>query len=82
MGWTEPTAAPSIADLLPGEILQQFLDIWDATGTNLLYTQALLILADFEEGPDVHKMVLESMEADVLNRIEDVRKLWEGRAAA
>ena len=82
MGWSEPTAAPVLADLLPADILQRFLDIWLATGTNLLYTQALITLADFEEGPDAHKMILESLETDVLDRIETVRQLWAGRVAS
>ena len=60
---------------------QQFLDIWLATGTNLLYTQALLILQDFEEKPDYYKEVLESMTADVMQRMMDLQAKWQAAEA-
>ena len=52
------------------------MDIWLMTGDNFLYTHALVLLADIEESNDAHKMIAESMEANVYNRLEDIRAKW------
>jgi hypothetical protein len=71
-----------LADLLPPEVLQQFLDIWLYTGTNLLYTKALETLIDFEEAPDYHKVVFESMESEMADAMHAVRAKWNAEFLA
>ena len=62
--------------------MQQFLDIWLHTGTNLLYSKALEILTDFQEKPGFHREVFESMEGEMMDAMHAVVSKWKDEEAA
>ena len=49
MGWLNQPPPPTVADLLPPEVAQKLLDLWLATGANVILCQALSIISDIEE---------------------------------
>lgn len=84
LGWAEQdTPPPTLDHLLPLEMRQKCLDLWLATGTNVLYTTAQGMLGTFDKGgPDAAKLITDSLEADVFGRLDDLRTKWEGGQAA
>ena len=80
LGWTEEdTPPPTMDDLLPLEMRQRCLDLWLATGTNVLYTHVQGMFATMGDGGlEAMKLVTDSMEVDILGRLDDLRTKWEG----
>ena len=81
VGWANQTTPPQLADLLPLDVQQQFLEIWLHTGTNLLYSKALETLIDFREKPGFHREVFESMEGEMMDVMHFLSAKWDAEEA-
>lgn len=83
LGWHPAGPPPTVDDLLPPDLQQRLLDVWLATGTNVAYNEAMAVIALIDEGGlPALKLVTESMEADLHDRLEVLRAKWEGGQAA
>jgi hypothetical protein len=70
---------PTVADLLPLDVQEKFLEVWLATGANVLYTAAISMLATLGDGgPEAVRLIADAMEAEIHNRVDDLRARWEG----
>ncbi|MDB6133615.1 MAG: hypothetical protein JWM59_1858 [Verrucomicrobiales bacterium] len=84
LGWPPDRSetAPTVADLLPRDMQGRFLEVWLTTGTNVLFTQAISLLATLEDGgSEAVKLISESLEADIWQRVETLAAKWEGGSA-
>lgn len=84
LGWTkEVPPPPTIDDLLPPEMLRQALELWLATGTNVLYTHVQGMFVHLEGGgPEAWNLVKDSLEVEIIDRLEKLRKKWKGEREA
>ncbi len=73
---------PTLDDLLPLEMREKPLQVWLATGTNVLYSQALMIISTIVDGgSEAVALIRQSMEADLMDRMGDLVAKWEGGSA-
>lgn len=83
LGWMEGhNPPPTLDDLLPLEMREKPLQVWLATGTNVLYSQALMIISTIVDGgSEAVALIRQSMEADLMDRMGDLVAKWEGGSA-
>jgi hypothetical protein len=64
-------------------MLRQSLELWLATGTNVLYNHVLGLFGTLEDGGmNAVKLITDSLEADIFDRLDELRTKWEGEKAA
>ncbi len=83
IGWVDPCRPPTIQDLFPPEILLRCLDLWHHCGVNIAHE----VLAGFLVGIDTDQAtasdtVCQMMAWDMSVKLDNVRRLWDGRAQA